>query len=289
MGGDRLRPTWDFTKLDATERRFRALLEDEETAAGRAEVLTQLARVEGLRGNFASSDALLDEAESLAGGTPVVDARIALERGRTRRSSGEVEASRPLFATAYERARNEREWFIAADAAHMAAIAAPDRDGSISWTARGVELAEEHEGARYWIGSLLNNLGWAHHDAGDYEPALDAFRRALEAREEAGDPITTHVARHAVGVTLRALGRPAEAAVQLEQAVAWAENQEEASLRFQSDLVDVRGMFHEELAEDYAALGRDADARRQAELALALFAPDDTERVARLRSLAGTP
>ena len=40
---DRLRPLWDFSDLDASERRFRAALGEEPSAAGRAEILTQLA------------------------------------------------------------------------------------------------------------------------------------------------------------------------------------------------------------------------------------------------------
>ena len=50
--GDRLRPTWDFDDLDGSQHRFRALLEEEQTDAGRAEILTQLARIEGLRDRF---------------------------------------------------------------------------------------------------------------------------------------------------------------------------------------------------------------------------------------------
>jgi hypothetical protein len=46
---DRLRPVWEFDDLDASEQRFREQLERETTDAGRAEVLTQLARVQGLR------------------------------------------------------------------------------------------------------------------------------------------------------------------------------------------------------------------------------------------------
>jgi hypothetical protein len=53
------------------------------------------------------------------------------------------------------------------------------------------------------------------------------------------------------------------------------------------------GWFHEELAEDYAALSRDGDARAHARLAIPLleaadpsFAGDEA-RTARLRELAG--
>jgi hypothetical protein len=56
---------------------------------------------------------------------------------------------------------------------------------------------------------------------------------------------------------------------------------------------DTDGWFHEELAEDYAALGRNEDAREQARLALPLLLKvdssleDDPERLGRLRTLAG--
>ena len=45
--------------------------------------------------------------------------------------------------------------------------------------------------------------------------------------------------------------------------------------------------YYEELAEDYAAVGRQDDARAQAERALALIPEDDdASRIARLRELA---
>jgi tetratricopeptide (TPR) repeat protein len=272
--GDRLREHWDFDDLDGTELRFRAALADEDDA-GKAEVLTQLARVEGLRGNFAEGEQLVDEAERLAGSSAAARARVLLERGRLRRSSGDAEAALPLFEQAFALSRETGEDWLAADAAHMAALAAPDREGMVAWTQRGVELASDSPEAAYWLGPLLNNLGWTHYEAGEYEAALDAFERALAARKrEPERSAEIEIARYAVGKTLRALGRPAEAAAQLEQAVAWARSAGEPD-----------GWFHEELAEDYAALGRDEDAGEQARLALPLlldgdpsFAGDETRR-----------
>src|SRR5438309_11656857 len=116
--GDRLRPLWDFNDLDASEQSLRAQLEQETRAAGRAEVLTQLARLEGLRGNFERCAQLLDEAEPFAGSSPVVNVRLELERGRMFRSSGDPEAAFPLFQGAFGRAIEGREHFLAADAAH---------------------------------------------------------------------------------------------------------------------------------------------------------------------------
>jgi len=279
--GDRLRPLWDFDDFDGSERRFRALLEDERTDAGRAEVLTQLARVEGLRGRFAEADDLLDEADALAGDSGVARSRVELERGRVQRSGGDPAAALPLFESAWSVALQAGEGFIAADAAHMAALAAPDRDGLLAWTVRGIELAGSSDDAAYWAGPLLTNLGWAFYEHGEYEQALDAFERALTAREQVGEPQQIEIARYAVGKTLRSLDRPAEAAALLERCVEWATS---------SGAPD--GWFHEELGEAYAALGRDADACEQARLALPLLERDDptlddTDRRARLRRLAG--
>jgi len=57
-------------------------LEDEDSAAGRAEVLTQLARVQALRDDFEACARRLDEARALAGISPVANVRIELEHGR---------------------------------------------------------------------------------------------------------------------------------------------------------------------------------------------------------------
>jgi len=81
---------------------------------------------------------------------------------------------------------------------------------------------------------------------------------------------------------MRALGRPEEAVPLLEHAVAWTDS------RGTPD-----GWFHEELAEEYAALGRESDARKHARRARPLLLDadpsfEDSERAARLRLLAGS-
>jgi len=274
---DRLRPLWDFEDLDASERRLREQLGAEPDDDGRAEVLTQLARVEGLRDRFAEADALLDEAAALAW-SQVARARLELERGRVLRSSGAPAAALPHFESAFDGAISTGQGFMAADAAHMAALAAPDRQGMLAWTGRGLELAETNEGAAYWAGPLLNNLGWMHDEAGELELAHDAFERAFRAHDAWGNDARTEIARYCLGRSHRLLGRPDEAAALLEQAVAWAD---------QAGRPD--GWFHEELAEDYAALGRADDAREQARLAIPLLEAADPSfeaRADRLRTLA---
>lgn len=279
---DRLRALWDFGDLDASETRLRGQLESETSDAGRAEVLTQLARVEGLRDRFEAGERLVVEAEQLAGASEVARARIDLERGRLRRSSGDPQAAFPLFESAFTTALPAGQTFIAADAAHMAALAAGNREGFLRWTNRGIDLAEEDGDAFYWLGPLLNNLGWELYEAAAYEAALNAFERALVARErnpENPEPIA--LARFAVGKALRALGRHEEAIPLLEQAVAWT-----------TAVGQPDGWYHEELAEEYAAAGRADDARAQALLALPLLVEtdpafaDDVTRADRLRALA---
>lgn len=276
---DRLRALWNFGDLDTSEQRLRTQLDVEPDDAGRAEVLTQLARVEGLRGDFAASELLLADAELLAGESVVARARVNLERGRALRSSGSPEVALPLFESAFELALDAGEDFIAADAAHMAALVDPA--GITAWTERGIDLARRSEDASYWLGTLFNNLGWARYEEGAFDEALAAFEEALAARERQPEQrLQIEIARYCVGKALRAVGRPAEAAVELERAVAWAS---------ESGAPD--GWFHEELAEDYAALGRDAEAREQARLGLPLLETGDPsfdgERAERLRALAG--
>ncbi|MDX6440013.1 MAG: hypothetical protein QOF45_2596 [Gaiellaceae bacterium] len=192
---DPLRPLWDFGDLDTTEARFRAL---------RAEALTQLARVEGLRDRFDEGHRLLDE---IVEQDARVGIRVDLERGRLRRSSGDKEGALPLFESAFAQACDAGEDWLAADAAHMCALAAPHQEGFVAWTNRGIELAESSDAAAYWLGPLLNNLGWEYFDAGEHEQALEAFERALAAREREPEKVAEiEAAREAVAEARRALG-----------------------------------------------------------------------------------
>jgi tetratricopeptide (TPR) repeat protein len=202
---DRLRPLWDFDDLAATEERLRAQFDEETSDSGRAEVLTQLARVQSLQDDYDGCEQLLQEAEALTD-TGVAGVRIDLERGRKLRSSGDGAAAAPLFERAYANARELGDAYLAGDAAHMAAISTPDR--MLEWTERGLDLAESETGAAYWTGPLLNNLGWHYFEAGEHEAALETFERALEVRRRDPDnAIAIQWAQEAVDEARKALGR----------------------------------------------------------------------------------
>ena len=187
---DRLRPLWDFDDLDATESRLRTQLEGEKSD-------------EGKRDDFSACDALLQEAEPLAG-DGVARVRIDLERGRKLRSSGDAAAAVPLFEAAFARASELRAFFLAGDAAHMVAIA--DEGKMLDWTERGLALADSEADASYWAGPLLNNLGWHYFEAGDHAKALEVFERALEVRRrDPSNPQAIQWAQEAVDEARKAL------------------------------------------------------------------------------------
>jgi len=206
MTDDRLRPLWVDGDVDATDRNLRAALAAETTNAGRAEVLTQLARLEWVRG-LESADARLDEASELAGDNPVARARVLLERGRVlRRTAGDA-AAVPVFEEAYEAALEAEQHFIAGDAAHACALAGD----MLAWTKRGLELANRYPSASYWRGTLLTNLGDWHRERGEYERSLEAYEAALAAGEsETRNPTVMQEARDGAARAREAIARASD-------------------------------------------------------------------------------
>lgn len=201
---------WDYDQPAASEARFRTLLA---TAAPgspeRLELLTQVARAQGLQRQFAQADATLDEVERALAGQPArIEIRYLLERGRVLNSSGQKESALPLFEAALAAGRAAQEDFLAIDAAHMIAIAAPPEDRlkrNLEALALAGRTADSR--AKKWLGSLYNNIGWNYHDRGDYATALGYFEKALTEREARGDSQSIRVARWCVARALRSLKR----------------------------------------------------------------------------------
>lgn len=234
---------WDFDAPAATEAKFRALLPSA-TGTYRLELLTQIARTQGLQDRFDDAHRTLDEV--LAGCTldmKRVRVRYLLERGRALRSSGRPAEGRPLFLEALSVASAAGEDALAVDAAHMLGIV----DGTLDWNLRALTIAvrSSEPKARRWQASLYNNIGWTYFDAGQHERALAMFQRALERRVAYGDTKRVPEARWAVGRGLRAVGRCQEA------------------LAIQEDLAKgpPDGWVFEELAECLLALGRGDEAK----------------------------
>lgn len=232
---------------------------------------------------FEEAQAILDEAEAmLAEAGPLAAIRYHLERGRVHNSAGAKAPARGCFQQAWEAARASGADGFAVDAAHMLAIAAASPEETIRWNERALALAQASEDARAqrWQASLLNNLGWARHDGGDYEAALILFERALVERQKRSADRETRIARWCVARCLRSLGR-------LEAALA----QQRALLAEGEAAGEAVGFTLEEIGECLLALGRGEAARpyfARAYAALsggAWLVAEEGERLARLRRL----
>jgi tetratricopeptide (TPR) repeat protein len=278
---------WNYDRPDSTEAAFRALLPAARDSGNRdylAQLLTQIARAQGLQMRFDEAAKTLDEAESLLkDDMKVARVRLLLERGRVLNSSKRREESKPFFREAWDLAREARADGFAVDAAHMLGIVEPG-EASVEWNRTAIAYAEKSPDpkARSWLGSLCNNLGWTYHGQGEYETALDLFRKALAAREAEGKPSPIRIANWCIARTLRSLERTQEALAIQERLLA------ELSAEGSTD-----GYAHEEMAECLLALGRDAEAKPHFAAAYRALSRDEwqkrdePERLERLRRLGG--
>jgi tetratricopeptide (TPR) repeat protein len=201
-------PMWDFDDPAASEQRFRA-----EAEAGdpddRLVLMTQVARALGLQEKYDEGHAVLDD---LSPTGDEVASRIVLERGRLFRSGGRPEEARAQFDAAAQTAAAAGLDALRVDALHMVALVADPADRLVRHEeALAVARASSDQRARDWDASLLNNIGMAHADAGDFVAALASFEEALAARERIGDVTRTRPARWMVAWALRNLGRTDEA------------------------------------------------------------------------------
>jgi len=284
---DELDALWDFDDPAASEARFRAMLpraRDERDGAFEAETLTQLARAQGLQRRFDEAATTLDDAgRALRPGDARGRIRLLLERGRLANTSAEPGRGRDSFLEAWALAGSVGEDALAVDAAHMLGLVDPP-DVAWSWNDRAMTLARSSADprARGWVGSLASNMGWARHDAGDDDGAIELFELARDEWLADGRPDRARIARWSIARCRRSRG-------DVETALG-----EQKVLRAELEaLGEADGYVFEELGECLLALGRDDEARpcfgRAAELlgddpGLA----DDPKRLERLRSLAQT-
>jgi tetratricopeptide (TPR) repeat protein len=207
---------WDYDHPDSTERKFRSLLPgalDSRDLPYLLQLLTQIARAEGLQRKFQDAHKTLDRVEkALAKADDKTKVRYLLERGRVHNSSGKVDNARPLFLVAFDLALKSKEDPYAVDAAHMMAIVEPT-EKQLEWNLKALDLAEgsADERARKWKGSLYNNIGWTYFDQGEYQEALFMFEKALEFRKQEADPEKIRIAKWSVGKVLRVMDHTEEA------------------------------------------------------------------------------
>ncbi len=278
---------WDYNDPAESETKFRALLADvaeEGDEAFHAEVLTQVARAQGLQRQFDEAHGTLDEADAMIDSDMLrAKVRLLVERGRVFNSSGSADKAKPLFVEAWELASREGIDGLAVDAAHMVATVEVDQK-ALKWNQLALDLAHASADpdAQRWKGSLYNNIGWSHHSNGDYDKALTYFEQALQHRQAQGKADDIRIARWCFARCLRSVDRVEEAlAIQRElaQEIGHTENPD--------------AYVYEELAECLHAHGRTDEAKPHFRLAHELlskdawFAESEAPRLARLAMLGG--
>lgn len=279
---------WDYNNPQKTELAFLEILpvaQNDGDDDYLAQLLTQLARAQGLQRRFDEAHQTLNEAEALlSDDTPVAHVRYLLERGRVYNSSNLVDQACPLFKHAWQFAREKGEDYYAVDAAHMLGIC-ESGDDALWWNEQAMAYAEasEHPRARGWLGSLYNNMGWAYHDLGQYDRALELFEKGLVWRLERQDVAGIQIAKWTVARTLRSMGR-------IEEAL------EKQSLLHEENLAMNRPdpYVSEEIGECLLALGQGEEAQSHFAHAYESLSKDEwlkekePERIERLLKLSGS-
>ena len=277
---------WDYNDPAATETNFREVLPQAETSGNmsyHAQLLSQIARTQGLQMKFEEAHKTLDQVKSmLTEDLAVARIRYLLERGRVYNSSKDPDAAKPLFFEAWEAGLKAKEDDYALDAAHMMAIVEPPEQ-QLVWAEKAMELAEKttDEHAKRWLGPLYNNTGWSYHDLGKYDKALELFEKSLDFRKERKDAGGTRIAKWTIARTYRSLGRIEEA---LEMQKTLAEEREAEGL-------EPSGYVFEELGECLLLLDRGGEGQAYFRQAHEILSQDqwlvanEAERLKRLKEL----
>lgn len=278
---------WNYADPAATEETFKAILpraEEPGNTSYRLQLLTQIARTHGLRGDFARAHEILDRVEEdLTEDLKVARIRYLLERGRTLNSGGAPEKARPLFEDAWELATQRGEDVYAVDAVHMIAIVEADPEKQLEWNRKGLELAEQSRDprARGWQGPLTHNIGMTYLDRGDWDAAREAFEKCVAFHTRRDNKGGARVARWCVAHTERRAGRVEEA----------LDLQKKLLQEYADAGVEEKGFCAEEVGECLLALGREEEARPWFAKALPklekiAWVRQDRKRIERLRELA---
>jgi len=217
-----LAPLWDFSKPDVSEARFRQALQ-QATGDDALILQTQIARTYGLRKDFEAARKILQQIEpAVQDAGPEVRVRYHLELGRSFASATHTpdqvtpmskSQARRSYESALGIAKSAKLDALAIDAIHMFAFLDPSPADQLKWGQTALQAVQESSqpDAKRWEASVRNNVGYALHQLGRYEEALDQFQQAAAFRERGTNASATRVAHWMVAWTLRSLQRVDEA------------------------------------------------------------------------------
>jgi tetratricopeptide (TPR) repeat protein len=277
---------WDYNDPSETGKKFLEIIPDAKASGDKSylvQLLTQIARTQGLQMKFDEAHKTLDEAFTLINGQMhLPKVRYLLERGRTYNSSKVYDKARTLFLEAYNLSNEHGFDFFTIDAAHMMGIVEKG-DESLKWNESAMKHAEasDDKKAKGWLGSLYNNTGWTYHDMGEYEKALNLFERNVRWHTERKTKQGLIIAKWSVARTLRSLVRVQEA---YDMQIALRAESKEIGL-------DEDGYNSEELGECLLLLNRGDESKAYFKKAYDLLSQDiwlmenEKERLERLKKL----
>jgi len=277
---------WNYDKPEETGNKFREILPLAESSGDTSyliQLLTQIARTEGLQMKFDDAHKILNRANEL--GPEKYDTayiRYLLERGRTFNSSKKQDNAKPLFLEAYDFGLAHKLDLYTIDAAHMLGIVDKGEE-SLNWNNIAIKLAEDSkdEKAKRWLGSLYNNTGWTYFDMKGYNKALDIFKKNVDWHTERGSKMPLIIAKWSVARTLRALDEVDSA---LDMQMKLLDELKEKEL-------DPDGYVFEEIGECLFAKGKKDDAKPYFKQAYELLSKDiwlrenEKDRLNRLKDL----
>jgi tetratricopeptide (TPR) repeat protein len=274
----------DWDDALGTEQRLKQLISEHSEALKtdhflRIELLSQLARAQGMQNLFPQAKISLQEAETAlheAESThqdksetselfTIAKIRYLLEHGRILVLEKTPSQARPLFLEAWSMAQEAREDYYAIDAAIMLSTTEPQKMKR-DWTIKAFDIVENshHPRAKEMRAPVYTALGWLDFEMRKFEGALVYFKKALEFSKADGlSKKKVVTAQWAIAKTLRALNRIQEA----------FEIQTEAANELKNlNLID--GFVYEELAECLHLLKRPDEAQPYFELAYRQLSTD---------------
>jgi tetratricopeptide (TPR) repeat protein len=274
---------WTFNNPAATEAKFKECIESARKSGDTSyylQLLTQIARAQGLQDKFSEAHATLDDVEKqLRGEFKVARIRYLLERGRVFNSSNHPDRAKPLFNEAWETANAANETRFAADALHMIGIVEPEPADKVKRNIALLEYIEKHPSERRWLDAVYNNLGEAYLATKDYQHALDSFQKLVALSRELGQEPWIYTQKD-VSKCLRLLGRNEDALKVIQPVFDTLQKKGEAD-----------GWISGELGECLLALGKRSEAKKLFKQAYAEFSKDEwlmkheSEHINRIKKL----
>lgn len=278
---------WDYSNPAETGKKFRGLLPQAEKSKDTGyliELMTQIARTEGLQMKFDEAHQILDKTMKMIKSEHIRPRiRYMLERGRAYNSSKIYEKAAELFLAAYRQAVKYNEDNYAIDAAHMMGIVEKG-DESLKWNEAAINIAEQtnDEHAKGWLGSLYNNTGMYYSDLKQYDKALETFEKYAEWSAAGKNKKMQSIAKWFIGSTLRSMNKLQEALDKQLELKKWMEE----------NGVEGDEYVHEEIGECLLALNKADEAKPYFKTAYEVLSKDiwlqsnEKDRLERLNQLA---